>query len=176
MTRVTAASMAALCISAITEAELLVRLAKRPAAKRLPLAVREFLKRVDVLPWDSSAAQHYATIHAEMKAKGRPLAPLRACRTWGGEKRICRAPQMGEEAKRRQLLVQTEAFEAMVVVSRRGRLPSRVIFRILWKPAIHPSNPSSNAAAPKATGSLRRCLARERVSFITNCSPLIISL
>ena len=43
VTRVTAASMAALCISAITEAELLVRLAKRPAAKRLPLAVREFL-------------------------------------------------------------------------------------------------------------------------------------
>ena len=53
------------------------------------------------------------------------------------------------EAKRRQILVHTQAFEAMEVVSRRGRLPSRVIFRIFWKPAIHPGNPNSNAAAPK---------------------------
>ena len=33
-------------------------LAKRPDAKRLHLAAREFLRRVDVLPWNSAVAQH----------------------------------------------------------------------------------------------------------------------
>ncbi len=51
--RVVAAPMAALCISAITEGELLFGLAKRPDAHRLHRAVREFLRRVDVLPWNS---------------------------------------------------------------------------------------------------------------------------
>jgi len=50
--RVKAAPMAALCVSAITAGELLFDLAKRPGAKRLDLVVREFLRRVDTLPWD----------------------------------------------------------------------------------------------------------------------------
>jgi tRNA(fMet)-specific endonuclease VapC len=74
--RVTAAPMAALCISAITEGELLFGLAKRPAARQLHAAVIEFLKRVDVLPWDSSTAEHYGTLRASMEAQGKPLAPL----------------------------------------------------------------------------------------------------
>ena len=74
--RVTAAPMAALCISAITEGELLFGLAKRPAARQLHAAVTEFLKRVDVVPWDSSAAEHYGTLRASMEAQGKPLAPL----------------------------------------------------------------------------------------------------
>jgi tRNA(fMet)-specific endonuclease VapC len=47
---IVAAPMAALCISAITEGELLYGLAKRPQASRLHMAVGEFLKRMDVLP------------------------------------------------------------------------------------------------------------------------------
>jgi tRNA(fMet)-specific endonuclease VapC len=74
--RVLAVPMAALCISAITEGELRFGLAKRPDAKRLHLAVNEFLKRVDVLPWDSSAASHYGAIRAAMESQGRVLAPL----------------------------------------------------------------------------------------------------
>ena len=74
--RVTAAPMAALCISAISEGELLFGLAKRPAARQLHAAVTEFLKRVDVVPWDSSAAEHYGTLRASMEAQGKPLAPL----------------------------------------------------------------------------------------------------
>jgi tRNA(fMet)-specific endonuclease VapC len=49
--------LAALCMSSITEGELLFGLAKRPGAKRLHVAVRELLKRVDVLPWDHAAAE-----------------------------------------------------------------------------------------------------------------------
>jgi len=74
--RVVATPMASLCISAITEGELLFGLAKRPDAKRLHLAVREFLKRVDALPWDSAIAEHYGTVRADMERQGRVLAPL----------------------------------------------------------------------------------------------------
>jgi tRNA(fMet)-specific endonuclease VapC len=74
--RVVAAPMAALCISAITEGELLFGLAKRPDAKRLHLAVREFLRRVDVLPWSSTAAEHYGIVRTRMERQGTTLAPL----------------------------------------------------------------------------------------------------
>ena len=54
LARVTAVPMASLCISSITEGELLFGLAKRPAARQLQIVVQEFLKRVAVLPWDSA--------------------------------------------------------------------------------------------------------------------------
>jgi tRNA(fMet)-specific endonuclease VapC len=73
---IVAAPMTSLCVSAITEGELLFGLAKRPHAKRLHSVVREFLRRVDVLPWDSNVAEHYATIRAGMASQGKVLAPL----------------------------------------------------------------------------------------------------
>ncbi len=74
--RVAAAPMSALFISAITEGELLFGLAKRPDAKRLHLAVRELLRCVDVLPWDSAAAARYGTVRAAMERAGKNLASL----------------------------------------------------------------------------------------------------
>ena len=74
--RLVAVPMASLCISAITEGELLFGLAKRPTAKQLHVAVREFLRRVDVLPWDSTAAEHYGAVRADMARQGKVLAPL----------------------------------------------------------------------------------------------------
>ncbi|MCF8177775.1 MAG: type II toxin-antitoxin system VapC family toxin [Sulfuritalea sp.] len=74
--RVVAVPMASLRISAITEGELLFGLAKRPDAKRLHLAVREFLRRVDVLPWNTSAAERYGRVRADMARVGKALAPL----------------------------------------------------------------------------------------------------
>ena len=74
--RVVGTPMASLCISAITEGELLFGLAKRPEAKRLHLAVRELLRRVDVLPWDSATAEQYGTLRADLQRQGRALAPL----------------------------------------------------------------------------------------------------
>ena len=73
---VIAAPMASLCISAITEGELLFGLAKRPAAKRLHLAVREFLRRVEVLPWETGTAERYGTLRAGRERAGKVLAPL----------------------------------------------------------------------------------------------------
>ncbi|MGH8499472.1 MAG: type II toxin-antitoxin system VapC family toxin [Methylococcales bacterium] len=74
--RVVAVPMASLCISAITEGELLFGLAKRPDAKRLHLVAQELLRRVDVLPWDSSIAKCYGTVRADMERQGKILAPL----------------------------------------------------------------------------------------------------
>ena len=74
--RIVAGSMAALCVSVITEGELLFGLAKRPDAARLHRAVTEFLKRVDVLPWDSSVAARYGDLRAGMEGQGRTMGPL----------------------------------------------------------------------------------------------------
>ncbi len=68
--------MAAVCISAITEAELLRGVARKPEAKRLPLAVKEFLLRVEILPWDSDAANAYAQLRTACENEGKPLGAM----------------------------------------------------------------------------------------------------
>jgi tRNA(fMet)-specific endonuclease VapC len=73
---VLAVPMASLCISAITHGELMFGLAKRPDAKRLHNLVAEFLKRVDVLPWDGTIALRYGSLRATMERLGQILAPL----------------------------------------------------------------------------------------------------
>jgi tRNA(fMet)-specific endonuclease VapC len=74
--RVAEVPMASLCISAVTEGELLFGVARRPEARRLRLAVREFLRRADVLLWDRDAAEHYGSLRASLEEFGRILAPL----------------------------------------------------------------------------------------------------
>lgn len=74
--RVLEVPMASLCISAITQGELLFGLAKRPSAKALHIAVREFLRRVDSLPWDNAVAENYGTARARMAQAGKVMAPL----------------------------------------------------------------------------------------------------
>jgi len=64
------------CISAITAGELAFGLAKRPQAVALQAAVQEFLRRVEVMPWDDAVAQTYGTLRAELQKNGRPLAAL----------------------------------------------------------------------------------------------------
>ena len=64
------------CISAITAGEFPFGLAKRPQAVALGEAVNEFLRRVEVMPWDDAVAQTYGTLRAELQKNGRPLAAL----------------------------------------------------------------------------------------------------
>ena len=68
--------MANVCVSTITEAELLRGIAKKPEAKRLPVAVKEFLLRVEILPWDSDAADAYAQLRTACENEGRPLGNM----------------------------------------------------------------------------------------------------
>ena len=71
-----AVPMHSVCISAITAGELAFGLAKRPEAVALKTAVNEFLRRVEVLPWDAAVAQTYGALRAQMQSKGKPLAAL----------------------------------------------------------------------------------------------------
>ena len=69
-----AVPMHSVCISAITAGDLAFGLAKRPQAVALQAAVQEFLRRVDVMPWDDAVAQSYGTLRAALYKKGTPLA------------------------------------------------------------------------------------------------------
>ena len=68
--------MHSVCISAVTAGELAFGLAKRPQALALREAVNEFLRRVEVMPWDAAVAQSYGTLRAALYKKGTPLAAL----------------------------------------------------------------------------------------------------
>ena len=74
--RAMAVPMASLCISAVTQGELLFGLARRPAAKRLHRVVRELLRRVDSLPWGSGVAERYGSVRSSMERQGKILGPL----------------------------------------------------------------------------------------------------
>jgi tRNA(fMet)-specific endonuclease VapC len=68
--------MSSICISVVTEAELLFGLAKRREAKNLHHAAREFLRRAEVLNLDSEVAAYYGTLRANLERHGKILAPL----------------------------------------------------------------------------------------------------
>ncbi len=68
--------MAEVGVSVVTEAELLFGIARLPQAVSLKLAVEEFLLRLEVLPWDSEAARHYAQLRAILEKKGQPMGNL----------------------------------------------------------------------------------------------------
>ena len=74
--RITSLPMDKLCLSVISEAELLYGLAKKPHAKNLHQVVQEFLKRIEVLAWNSNVAEHYAILRADLEAKGAVLGSL----------------------------------------------------------------------------------------------------
>ena len=65
-----------LVISAITEAELLAGLAKKPLAIRLHRATDHFLALVPRLAWDSKAAASFVKLGAWMRSAGLSLSPL----------------------------------------------------------------------------------------------------
>lgn len=64
------------CISVMTRAELLYGLKRLPAEHRLHLAVRQFLKIVRVLPWDSDSADWYVEIRHQLVSAGQPIGEM----------------------------------------------------------------------------------------------------
>jgi len=63
-------------ISVITEAELRFGVVRLPNAKRLSVAVEEFLKYVEIRPWNSAAAREYAELRALIERDGHPMGNL----------------------------------------------------------------------------------------------------
>ena len=74
--RLLALPMHSIYISAITAGELAFGLAKRPQAIALKAAVDEFLRHVEVLPWDDGVAQTYGELRAQLQSQGAPLGAL----------------------------------------------------------------------------------------------------
>lgn len=66
----------AICISAVTRAELLYGLKRLPASHRLHAGVRHFLRIVQSLPWDAEAADQYAGIRHQLVTAGRLIGEL----------------------------------------------------------------------------------------------------
>ena len=64
------------CISAVTKGEIAFGLNRRPADQLLRTAVTEFLRRVDVLPWDNEVANAYGVVRAELERLGKGLGAL----------------------------------------------------------------------------------------------------
>jgi tRNA(fMet)-specific endonuclease VapC len=68
--------MADVGISVVTEAELRFGVARRPEAVALKKVFEEFLLRVEILPWDSEAAQRYAGLRATLEEDGEPMGNM----------------------------------------------------------------------------------------------------
>lgn len=64
------------CISAITEAELLFGVRRLPKAHKLNEMVISFIRGVDVMSFDRSAAESYGRLRAEMQRIGKSLTGL----------------------------------------------------------------------------------------------------
>ena len=74
--RLSKRSIQEVCISAVTEGELLFGLAKRPDATRLHMIVKEFLRHVEIMPWDSAAAATYGSLRAGLESTGKTVGSL----------------------------------------------------------------------------------------------------
>src|SRR5437016_367169 len=68
--------MHSVAMSVITQAELLYGVAKRGHPVGLATRVREFLIRVEVLPWTQDVASVYGNLRASCEAVGATLAPM----------------------------------------------------------------------------------------------------
>ena len=74
--RVRALPAGSFAISTVTEAEIRLGLELAPPeAKFRPLA-EEYLREVEIEPWDSQCAAHYALVAARQQRLGKPLAPI----------------------------------------------------------------------------------------------------
>ena len=68
--------MADVGISSVTEAELRFGVARIPGARKLAVAVEEFLLRLEILPWDSACARRYAELRASLEGVGEPMGNM----------------------------------------------------------------------------------------------------
>ena len=60
-----------IAVSSVTQSELLFGAHLKADAPAIMVAVRDFLARVTVEPWDENAAEHHAAIRAKAQARGR---------------------------------------------------------------------------------------------------------
>ncbi|MCU1329195.1 MAG: PilT protein domain protein [Bryobacterales bacterium] len=64
------------CVSAITRAELMYGLIRLPRGHKLHLGVRQFLKTLNVVPWDADASDFYAEIRHQATTDKQPVGEM----------------------------------------------------------------------------------------------------
>jgi tRNA(fMet)-specific endonuclease VapC len=64
------------CVSVITQAELMYGLKRLPDNHPLQHAVRQFLTIIRVIPWDGEAANYYAGIRHQLVTSGQPIGDM----------------------------------------------------------------------------------------------------
>lgn len=67
---------ASVCISVITQAELLYGLKRLSETHHLRIGVHQFFKLVRVLSWDADAADYYAEIRHQLTTKGQCIGEM----------------------------------------------------------------------------------------------------
>lgn len=65
-----------ICISSITYAELVHGVEKSQAVEKNRIALTVLLSEIEIISFDSSAAQVYGMIKADLQKKGTPIGPL----------------------------------------------------------------------------------------------------
>ena len=65
-----------ICISSITYAELVHGVEKSRAVEKNRLALALLLSNIEIIDFDSSAAEEYGRIRAELERAGTPIGPL----------------------------------------------------------------------------------------------------
>ena len=74
--RLAALPMESIVVSVVTQAELLYSLARKGHPAAFSRLIREFLVRVEVLPWDGAAATDYGDLRCSCAAAGITLGAL----------------------------------------------------------------------------------------------------
>ena len=67
---------AEICISSVTYAELVHGVEKSQAVEKNRLALALLLSNIEILNFDSSAAESYGKIRADLEKQGTPIGPL----------------------------------------------------------------------------------------------------
>ena len=65
-----------ICISSVTYAELIYGVERSNAVMRNRIALTVLLSNIEVLPFDSLAAENYGKVRAELEKGGTPIGPL----------------------------------------------------------------------------------------------------
>ncbi len=65
-----------LCISVVSEVELLYGVKAKGSPRALAAIVADFLRRLTVLDWSRAAAQHYADIRTKLESAGSPIGNM----------------------------------------------------------------------------------------------------
>lgn len=62
-----------LVLSTVVEAELRYGAHRMPPEARIQVILPEFLRRIEILPWDSACAMQYGALRATTEARGKPM-------------------------------------------------------------------------------------------------------